>query len=250
MLIFLIALQSPAASKNWEHVSRLCDRTLRSVCQQTDDRFRVVLVCNQRPVDCFSHPALTVIEEDFPLPKDQSERMADKWLKLKRGLVALHGSGPAHIMITDADDCVHHSLAALAASAEDSAGWNLEVGYMHDAGSRWLYRLKNFDRYCGTSSIVRLEPGDFPRSMERETSDFFILAHGHGVIGDFLRSRGTPLRPLPFIGAIYNSATGENDSRASLRGWGGRKMLLKKLLHSRPLTGAVRREFGLYELPA
>ena len=86
--------------------------------------------------------------------------------------------------------------------------------------------------------------------METPVQDCFLLAHGHGVIGDFLRTRGTPLRPLPFIGAIYNAATGENDSRISLRGWGGKKMLLKKLLHSRPLTRSIRRAFGLYELPS
>ena len=250
MLIFLIALQSPAASKNWAHVSRLCERTLRSACQQTNDQFRVVLVCNERPASDFTHPALTVIEEDFPPPRDQSARMADKWLKLKRGLLAVPADGPAHVMIADADDCVHRGLAALVAGEPRSPGWNFETGYMHDAGSRWLYRLRDFDRYCGTSAIVRLEPGDFPRGMETRSDDCFILAHGHGVIGDFLRARGTPLRPLPFIGAIYNAATGENDSRISLRGWGGKKMLLKKLLNSRPLTRSVRREFGLYELPA
>lgn len=249
MLIFLIALQSPQASRDWPRVSRLCERTLRSICRQTVDRFRLILVCHGRPAGQFTHPHLTVIEEDFPLPQDKPSRMRDKWLKIKRGLVAARAYGPAHVMITDADDCVHRELAALAAAHPDGAGWNFEIGYLHDAGSRWLYRLENFDRYCGTSAIVRLEAHEFPARMQDSTEDDFILCHGHGVIGDHLRERARPLRPLPFIGAIYNADTGENDSGLRLRGWQGKKMFLKKILTSRPLTRSIRAEFGLHELP-
>ena len=249
MLIFLVALQSPQASRDWAHVSRLCERTLHSICRQTVDRFRVILVCNERPAGEFRHPHLTVIEEDFPLPTDKQSRMRDKWLKIKRGLVAARALGPAHLMITDADDCVHRDLAALASAEPDVAGWNFETGYLHDAGSRWLYRLQNFDRYCGTSSIVRLEARDFPASMQAATEDYFILCHGHGVIAQHLRARGQPLRPLPFIGAIYNSDTGENDSGLRLRGWQGKKMFLKKILNARPLTRSIRDAFSLYDLP-
>lgn len=52
MLIFVLPLQSPQASRGWQLVSRLCERTLRSICQQTLDHFRVILVCNERPA-CF-----------------------------------------------------------------------------------------------------------------------------------------------------------------------------------------------------
>lgn len=249
MLIFVLALQSPAASADWGLVSRLCERTLRSICQQTVDQFHVILVCNQRPSIQFTHPKITVIEEDFPLPQDTPGRMADKWLKIKRGLVAARDFGPAHLMITDADDCVHRDLAALSAANPDGQGWSFEIGYLHDAGSRWVYRLRNFHQYCGTSAIVRLEPAEFPERMEDPTEDYFILCSGHRRVAEYLRNRGTPLRPLGFLGAIYNSATGENHTAISLRGWRGKKMLLKKLLNSRPLTRSLRRAFGLYELP-
>ena len=44
------------------------------------------------------------------------------------------------------------------------------------------------------------------------------------------------------------TATGENDSGISLRQWKGKKMLVKKILNSRPLTAKLRAEFGLYEV--
>ena len=248
MLIFLLALQSPAASKDWARVSRLCERTLRSVCQQTVENFRVILVCNQKPDTDFTHPALAIVEEEFPLPQDTPGRMLDKWIKVKRGLVAAHEYGPAHVMITDADDCVHRGLAALAAAHPDCHGWAFETGYLHDAGSPWVFRLKKFDRYCGTSGIVRLDAHEFPASMDEPTENFFILWNGHGVVGDYLSERGRPLRPLPFIGAIYNADTGENHTSMCLRNWRSKKMLIKKLLYTRPLTRSIRRDFGLYEL--
>ena len=65
-------------------------------------------------------------------------------------------------------------------------------------------------------------------------------------MADFQRQRGTPLEPLPFPGAIYNLATGENYTTLSLRTWRSRRMKLEKLLHTRPLTRAIREEFGLY----
>jgi hypothetical protein len=249
MLVFVVALQSPQASKDWPRVSRLWERTLRSICAQTCPDFRVFLVCNERPDIAFTHPSLTIIEEDFPLPEPNTpSRMGDKWLKIKRGLAAAREFAPAHVMIMDADDCVHRDLAALSAESPDAQGWAFEVGYMHDEGSRWLHRLKNFDDYCGTSAIVRLESGDFPRTLSEPIDPYFILTHGHGVIGDFLLDRGTPLARPPFIGAIYITATGENDSRIALRNWRGKKMLLKKLLNARPLTHSIRRDFGLYDL--
>lgn len=248
MLIFLVALQSPAASKDWSRVSRLCERTLRSICQQTSDAFRVIVACNQRPDIDFTHRALTIVEDDFPLPQDAPGRMLDKWLKVKRCLVAAHDDGPAHIMITDADDCVHRGLAALVEANPDCHGWNFETGYLHDAGSRTVFILKKFDRYCGTSGIVRLDAQEFPRKMSDPTEDYFVLWNGHGVVGDYLAERGRPLRRLPFIGAIYNSDTGENHTDMCLRRWRSKKMLLKKLLYTRPLTRSMRRDFGLYEL--
>lgn len=251
MLIFVLALQSPQASRDWPLVSRLCERTLRSVCAQTCPDFRVFLVCNQRPAMTFTHPALTIIEENFPLPSGEpGTRMTDKWLKIKHGLVAARAHAPAHVMIMDADDCVHRDLAALCAAAPAAMGWVFERSYLHDEGSRWVYRLNDFHRRCGTSAIVRLAAADLPADPAESRAPYFILNHGHGVIADFLRDRGTPLARPPFPGAIYVTATGENDSGTAYRDWGGLKMRLRKLLHGRPLTRRLREAYGYYPLPS
>lgn len=249
MLVFILALQSPAASKDWLRVSRLCERTLRSVCAQTSPEFRAFLVCNRRPDGGFTHPNLTIIEREFPTPNTTSlARMADKWKKLKVGLTAARSLAPAHVMFMDADDCVHRGLAEHVNHYPEAVGWSMTTGYLRDEGSRWLYRTKNFHRLCGSSAIVRLSAEDFPQSESDPADKFFILKYGHSIIRDHMIARGSPLAPLPFIGAVYVTATGENDSAIRMGGWQGKKHTIEKLLAAKPLTRSIRSEFGLYDL--
>ena len=247
MLVFVIPLKSPEASQNWQQVSRLCERTLRSVCAQSCPDFRVFLVCNQRPALNFNHPALTIIEDKFPVPDaDWLSRERDRFSKVKVGLIAARHHAPAHVMIMDADDCVHRDLAALACKWPNAHGWIFDVGYWHDEGTRWLLRFKGFDKQCGTSAIVRLEPCELPSSLSEANDHYFILK-GHEKIRDLLRERGTPLAALPFS-AIYITGNGENTSGFSVAKLRGRRMMLQRLIWTRPLTQNIRLAFGLYDL--
>lgn len=249
MLIFIIPLQSPEVSKDWKLVSLLTERTLRSVCRQTDASFRAVLVCNRSPEMAFTHPALTIIEEDFPIPALVNDSlMNDKWLKLKRGMIFARQWAPAHVMFVDADDCVSRRLSATVAQDPGCAGWFVQDGYMHDAQSRWVFRRSNFHQYCGTSNIMHCSADAFPTSMSESTAAYPMLDAGHTGIVARMRELGRPLRALPFPGAIYNTGTGENESGISLRNWRSKKVLFQKLLNYRLLTNAIREEFGLYEI--
>src|ERR1700735_5565200 len=139
MLLFLLPLQSPAASRGWRLVSRLAERTLRSICRQTSDSFRVVLVCNQRPDTDFTHPALTIIEEDFPIPTNREERMIDKSRKINRGAVFARAWAPFHLSLTDADDCVSNRLPRFVDDRPLAQGWYFPNGYLHERRSPFIY---------------------------------------------------------------------------------------------------------------
>jgi hypothetical protein len=251
MLVFIVPLQSPRASSNWALVSALCERTLRSICAQTSGAFRVFLVCNEAPSMTFSHPDLIIIEDDFAIPeRNTAARMFDKHEKLKRGMIAARNLAPSHVMFVDADDCVHRGLAAWCEKNPAHPGWYIADGYIHTAGSPWLYRQRDFDQICGTAAVVLCDTADFPREMSDPKADFFMIESGHFEFRNPGRTAGRKLEPLPFPGAVYVTATGENDSGMSLRAWRGKKMFLKKLLNSRLLTRRLRSEFGLYEVSA
>ena len=246
MLVFIVPLQSPQASSDWARVSALCERTLRSICGQTSADFRVFLVCNQAPRLAFSHPALTIVEDDFPIPQpNTAARMFDKHEKLKRGMIAARDLAPCHVMFVDADDLVNNRLAEFCAAHPAQPGWYIAQGYIHTAGSAWIYRWPDFDLICGTAAIVLCAEEDFPRRMSDKKSDFFMIDCGHFEFRHPARTRGRKLDPLPFPGAVYVTATGENDSGTSLRQWRGRKMFIKKLLNSRFVTPRLRARFGI-----
>jgi hypothetical protein len=248
MLTFIVPLQSPMVSKNWSYVQKLSRRTLRSICQQTSDEFRVILVCNESPGEVDGLRNLIVIEESFPIPGPSTpERMNDKWLKVKRGLAEARQYAPGYVMICDADDCVSRRLAAFCNAATRCPGWSFDRAFIHDEGSSWLFLRDEFARLCGTSAIVWAEQQELPSSMD-DSQGYFLLSHGHGVISDYLASVGRPLTPLPFPGAVYCTGTGENDSGLRFGNWRSRRLALQKLWKSRYLSRRWIREFGLHPL--
>ena len=254
MLNFIIPLKSRAVSSDWDLVERLCERTIRSVLQQTSDLFRLILVCTDRPEIDLSHPKITVIREDFPIPDSRPEsRMDDKGLKVRRGLVEAGRRGGAHVMMVDADDCVHRRLAEWVQSHDSRQSWASYQGYWYEEGRGIVRLIKDFDIICGTCFIARLEHDDFPRDMTAPRGSYFdYLVDGFGKATDYLQSRGRTVARLPFPGAIYVKETGENytGKRAPGLHYLGLRTHLRQLVQIRPLTAAIRADFGLYPLEA
>jgi hypothetical protein len=248
MLYFIVPLRSRAASKDWNKVSRLCERTLRSLCQQTSRQFRVFLVCRDRPEMNFAHPNLRIIQEDFPIPEANGlPQLVDKTRKLRRALIAVREEGGGFVMGVDADDLVHRALAALVETNPNSDGWFFPYGYSYDEGGQWLEKHSDFYLRCGTSSIIRIDPDDLPPDMDSPREKYFFLCNGHHIIVDFLARQGRPLKALHFPGAIYVKDTGENWSGPPLKHLGVRGHV-SRLSRMRPLTPRHRAIFGIRPL--
>jgi hypothetical protein len=249
MLAFIVPLQSSQASKNWQHVCRLVQRTLNSILNQTQPDFRVFLVCNEAPPGLPKHSQLCVVQCNLMAPPVGKGRMADKWLKVHIGLVAARSLTPCHFMVVDADDLVSNRLAAHCAKYPENIGWYFDCGWMHDEGSRLAFRFRRqFYLTCGTSSIVRMARVDLPQDERAGAETCVILRSGHTQIRANMEALGRPLKSLPFIGSVYILGTGENDSSFSLRRWRSKKVFLRKLLNYRWISCGMRREFGLWPL--
>jgi hypothetical protein len=248
MLYFIVPLRSRAASKDWDKVSRLCERTLRSLCQQTSSQFRVFLVCRDRPEMNFVHPNLRIIQENFPIPEANGlPQLVDKARKLRRALIAVRQEGGGFVMGVDADDLVHRALASLVEANPNSDGWFFPYGYSYDEGGQWLERHSDFYLRCGTSNIIRIDPDDLPPDMDSPREKYFFLCNGHHIIVDFLARQGRPLKALPFPGAIYVKDTGENWSGPPLKHLGVRGHV-SRLSRMRPITPRQRAIFGIRPL--
>ncbi len=268
MILFVIPVKSPKLSRNWLLAGRLFERCVRSVCAQTVADFRVVVVCNERPPTGFTHPHLEYLEVDFPAPEqrrpdevlatgydyalsvEMARKNADKARKVRAGLDYGTRYHPTHSMVVDADDCVSHRLVEFVATHPEVPGWFFQKGFIYPEGGQCLYlNGKNFNQACGSSALVRFDQ----RHLQFENPDFYAHCFDRA-----------PLVPLPFPGAIYSIANGDNiymtaDTTSHIQRSLWRKILspalprlIQKALKYRPavVTEAIRHEFGLYPVTA
>jgi hypothetical protein len=267
MLAFVVPLKSARISRDWSLASRLFERCLRAICNQTSHAFRVVVVCNERPETSFCHPHVHYVEVDFPPPfPDPTEEQthgyelarskyiarqnADKARKILAGLEYAGRFGPTHSMVVDADDCVSNELAEFVAQNPTGAGWYLKKGYFHTEGSRFVFlNRQNFNVVCGSSVIIAYSQ----RQVLFSAPDFYQHAFDDPPAG---------VVPLPFIGAVYSMANGDNIYMSAQTRDHIYTTLLKRLFSPRIfatmwkvvnhwptlLTEARRQEFGLYRL--
>ena len=49
MIYFGVPLRSKASSNNWDNVTRVFNRTLRSIYRQTDPGFKIIVACHDLP---------------------------------------------------------------------------------------------------------------------------------------------------------------------------------------------------------
>ncbi|MDB9374347.1 glycosyltransferase family A protein [Nodularia sphaerocarpa] len=262
MLTFIIPVKSRKVTKSWEILSKLFERTVKSVCNQTSPNFRVVVVCNEKPNIQFEHPHVHYVEVDF-LPfdiataeekqlegyayaasSDIANRNADKARRILVGIDYASKFEPSHIMVVDADDCVNRYLAEYVQQHQKCAGWVFKKGYMYQEKSKFIYlNRKNFHQISGTSIIIR--------------SDLINLLFTKTTFYNHLTDDSN-LQPLPFPGALYSMGNGENIlasnaiisqmKNATLKG--GIVKIIEKISKYRILfvSPAITNDFGLYNL--
>lgn len=258
MLVFVIPLKSPKASQSWVRVSKLFERCIKSVCNQTSDNFRAIVVCHAKPLVEFSHPHITYIEVDevnFPLPSQEGSKGVglDKYRKILVGVKHALQLELSHVMPVDADDMVNKYLAEFVEQHPQRNGWFVNSGFVYQEGSKFIYPLrKDFNRKCGTCNIIRTNILDLPKNPENYRYDYLKNYHcSHAQLVKKLAQKGTPIEPLPFAGALYVVNHGENTPSGTLNAFykqGKALSWLKTTLSMRPLTGSIRNEFGLYDI--
>ncbi|MDX2212477.1 MAG: hypothetical protein SFY66_04230 [Oculatellaceae cyanobacterium bins.114] len=250
MLCFVIALKSKAVSKNWDVVSQLFEDSLRSAYHQIDPDFKIIAVCHETPQLHHTYDnRVEIINVDFLPPPSVAATdltMQDKWKKIAVGMVRAREFRPDFVMLMDADDLVSCHLSQYVNAHKEANGWILKQGYRYRYGSRWIYLDDHFN--CGTNAIVSSRLIQFPlNTSSEEISKCVVLTHGHTVIEQHLRELGTPLEPLPFLGAVYTHSHGDNwtDTYIPPKNWYGIRHLLGGLRRTRPLTHQVRDEFSI-----
>lgn len=213
MLVFLVPLKSKQVSRDWTRVSNLLERCIRSIINQTSEEFKLIIVCHERPDIGVEHPSIDYLEVDFPPPKLGQENTInlmdqDKNKKMWQGIEHVSSINPSHIMFIDADDCVSSHIANFVRHNPHHHGWFLDSGYVYEDGSdRIFYKKDKFYLMSGTSHIIKYSTLKNPDISSLYTGSDSPL---HQTVVSLMATRGTPLDPLPFAGAVYIIDNGEN----------------------------------------
>jgi hypothetical protein len=255
-MIFIIPVKSAVISPSWDKFSKIFERTVRSVCQQTDQDFKVVVVCNEKPITDFEHPNIHYVYVDFPPPTPEatkdfkglhSPKEADKSKKIIAGFEYAKQFDTTHMMVVDADDCISNAIVSFVKKNPDVDGWYSKMGYVYREGSKLIFKkMDNFSSLCGTSLIVK------PQYLLPIISPDMYFRHPKRTL-----ENGYKMKPLPFPAAVY-TINGENyfmTEKAVEHFKGdtvknGSANLLKRVMRYRIwfLTNGVKKKFGLYKI--
>lgn len=226
MMTFIIPVRHPANSSNWGRLKRNLTETVRSIAAQTHSDWRAIIVANEGS-DLPPLPSRFDIEWVTFAPNDRHAISSgtreevldafrfDKGRRVLRGMLRARNS--RFFMIVDDDDLVSRHIVAHAAEHPDANGWTVDSGYVWNDGGILLYRHSQLHHICGTSLIIRATLYKLPKTFAEATPEYVkTMLGGHRCIAALFVEKGTPLSPLPFIGAIYR--VGHTGSHSQSRG--------------------------------
>lgn len=266
MIGFIVPIKPKRFSKNWERDNRLLERTIGSIHNQGDKRFKIYIVYTDKPVITFNSDAIEYIPFDMPFistenipdyePKvkrwipdaDYAAKMFDKGRKITLGCYRAKSDGCRFIMAVDSDDLISNRIAALANNNEtEHPGWVIKNGFIFLEKHQVLLRKKEMNALNGSTNIVNSQLVPLPDMNSRLYYDFnFFEGHGY-LYRRLVEMYNVHLTNLPFPGVIYtvneNNASSINEI-LSFKNW---KTYVKILLHRKKITREIREEFGLTE---
>lgn len=204
-MIFIVPLRSPKTCSNWDDVSALCNSTLNSLLQQTSSNFKIILCCNELPLNFQAHEKVMTIVEEFPIPNTWEEGIGDIYRKIKRAMIDANQFGASFIMRVDADDLVSKYLVEYTDKHQNCDGWYLRWGYMYPIGEDYIYLRPKFTTISGSSNILKCEDNEFPSSLDTASKDWLEPVWQHLNINTLLVPYNKKLKPLPFPGVVFRT---------------------------------------------
>jgi hypothetical protein len=261
MIHFCIPLKSRNASKNWKNTQLLLKWTLRSIQNQTNNDFKVLIAFHDEPelVGSFLNNIVS-IQAEYPDPTSVNSNISsladrkrlDKYYKKRLLMLKVSEFGGGFVMFVDGDDLVHRKLAHFINENQDSNGYYFTKGWEFYTDRKLLKFAPKFNNLCGTSAVIKYLPEDLPNVFSFDGYDRLNILRSNNYPFDFGHPEwpqifsylNRPLKPLKFIGAVYMMNTGENLS-ISTSNIGYRRQLIRKIIPPFPIIPKLRRDFSI-----
>lgn len=229
MIIFITTIKHPDNSHNYHKIAYLLERTLKSVCTQTDKNFRVLVVCNSKPDITFDADLVEfIVLDNFASPSiDVAKKMSIDNIRLDKGTKYLMGCQyaarfkPDYIMFFDADDFISRDIVGYLNQHKGENGFIIDQGYIYRDGGLLIRELPHFNTRCGTSVIFNPKLFKLPKNIDSTMSKSQLLAQidkkyvceilgAHKFSADYFKQQGCAFKILPKQLAIWVLETGEN----------------------------------------
>jgi len=252
MIFFGIPLRSKAASKNWENVTRVFNRTLNSVYSQTDPDFKIYVACHEIPVlDRAYDERVEFLVSDQDTPKTAYEMLLDKGWKISMIARRIREAGGGYVMLVDSDDLVSNRIAGYVNSRPLCSGYLSSFGFVYNEGSDYVQKAGALHRLCGSCAIVYYRPEDLPDEMpesffDDSPSEKWVIRMAHPRIPECLKEQGRSLSTLPFPSTVYVRNTGDNHSMLAGSDFSWKRKLYFLLQPKIRIVGEIGKEFGFF----
>ena len=209
MLIFIVPVKSKTVTSDWAAFSRLVNRSINSICNQSNTNFKVIVACHEIPETKFNDDSrVEFLKVDFspPILKNNAEdnmlKEFDKGKKIKFAAAYAMKIRASYIMTVDSDDCISNKICEFVSKNGNHSilGWYVKKGYLYTEGKRYAFlNFKNFNTICGSSVIIK------PELIDLMYRNKFWFKHERTIFED-----GLSLLPLPFPGSLYSMLNGTN----------------------------------------
>ncbi len=209
MMVFIVPVKSKTITSDWIAFSRLVNRCINSICNQSNTNFKVLVSCHEIPETKFNNDSrVEFLKVEFSPPilkKNTDDRWikeADKGKKIKFAADYALKIGASYVMTVDSDDCISNKICEFVfKNGNDSiSGWYVKKGYLYPEGKSYSYlNLKNFHTVCGSCVIIK------PKLIDLMYGRNFWFDHERTIF-----ENGLLLLPLPFPGSLYSMLNGTN----------------------------------------
>lgn len=215
---FGISLKSKSVSRSWKRVQVNLTKTLRTILNNTDQNFRIIIAGHNKPnIKEINHEKVTWLCVKFNPPTTSKGFWRDKIQK--RGVIGayLRKSGfNGYFMPVDADDWIHCRFVEYIRSFPLTSSFVFNKGFMVNLSRNEIWTRKHFYKGCGTSQLFYFNNEEFPKSSKRVDvlkSNFKVASgRAHGKVVEYLNkiSKQYIFIHDPLI--IWVMAHGDNNS--------------------------------------
>ena len=266
MLGFILPIKPKQHSKNWSLDNQLLERTVKSIFNQKDKNFKVVVVYTDMPEIDFTnenlyfrhYPYGDISIQQIRDWEDRkkwyepvyAERMMDKGRKIMLGCKVAKELGCTYLMSVDSDDLVSEQLAGFVNSHNNDrkvAGWRFLNGYLYEDGSRIVIKNHQIWGINGSTHIIREDLVDDPDLDTNYNLFDYSLFEGHAyTLQRIIDFKKETLEFLPFYGVIYTVHKNNYSEIKNIISAFTPKQVIKKIVLGKLITSKIKSEFGLY----